>query len=282
MTYLAFVTSAKPSAGPAEEKRMPENTGEPREFEQADLTGARFRKVHLNDARFRMVDLSGVVMRDIDLSGAEIDGAEIDGLRINGVAVAPLIEAELARREPARALWRATEPAELRESWTAIQQSWAATYDRVATMPAGTVDISVGDEWSFAQTVRHMVFVIDAWLSEPLGNDQPFHPWGMPFSGLVEFVDRAQDIGIDVEAKPSYAEALALRADRVAKVGKLLDEATPDSLARTWTGPLWSGDEPVSVLRCLWVVLNEECEHLRFAQRDLDAIEAQRLAGSRS
>lgn len=253
---------------------MAEHTGEPREFEEADLTGARFRKVHLNDARFRMVELNGAVMRDINLSGVEIDGAGIEGLRINGVDVAPLVEAELTRRHPARALWRAPDPAGLRESWNANQRSWAAAYDRVAAMPAGTVDISVGDEWSFAQTVRHMVFVIDAWLGEPLGNDEPFHPWGMPFSGLVEFVDKPADIGIDVDATPSYAETLALRADRVARVSKLLEEATPESLAEEWAGPIWSGDEPVSVLRCLWVVLNEECEHLRFAERDLDVIEA--------
>lgn len=256
---------------------MPENANALRgaEFVDADLTGARFRKVHLNDARFRMVDLSGVVMRDVSLSGAAIDGGEIDGLHINGVEVAPLIEAELTRREPARALRRASDPAGLRAAWTALQQSWAASYDRVAALPAGTVDISVEEEWSFAQTLRHLVFVTDAWLGAILGNDRPFHPWGMPFTGLPEFVDGgAAVIGIDMDATPSYAEVLDLRADRVARVREFLTEVSPERLSEECEGPIWEGGRRLSVLRCLRVILNEECEHHRFAERDLDLIEA--------
>lgn len=90
---------------------MSETGHQPRnEFDHADLTGARFRKVQLNAARFRMVDLSGVVMRDVSFVDATIDG-EIDGLHVNGVDVASLVEAELTRREPARALRRASDPA---------------------------------------------------------------------------------------------------------------------------------------------------------------------------
>lgn len=255
---------------------MPEATDDLRgaEFADADLTGARFRKVHLNDARFRMVDLSGVVMRDVSLSGAAID-AEIDGLLINGVEVAPLIEAELARREPARALLRAADPAGLRAAWTALQHSWAATYDRVAALPAGTVDISVEEEWSFAQTLRHLVFATDGWLGAILGDDRPFHPWGLPFTELPEFIDRpVADIGIDADAAPSYTEVLDLRADRVAKVRDFLAEVSPERLSDEVEGPLWEGGRRLSVLRCLRVILNEECEHHRFAERDLDLIEA--------
>jgi len=254
---------------------MSENANSPRggEFVHADLTGARFRKVQLNEARFRMVDLSGVVMRDVSLSSAEIDG-EIDGLRINGVEVAPLIEAELARREPARALLHASDPAGLRAAWTALQESWAASYDRVAALPAATVDISVEEEWSFSQTLRHLVFATDAWLGAILGNDRPFHPWGMPFSDLPEFVERPADIGVDMDAAPSYADVLNLRADRVARVGEFLSEVTPERLSEECVGPIWEGGRRLSVLRCLWVILNEECEHHRFAERDLDLIEA--------
>jgi hypothetical protein len=255
---------------------MPENTDGQRgtEFTGADLTGARFRKVHLNDARFRMVDLSGVVMRDVSLSGASIDGAEIDGLLIDGVEVAPLIEAELMRREPARALRRASDPAGLQAAWTAIQQSWSAAYDRVAALPAGAVDVSVEEEWSFAQTLRHLVFATDAWLGAILGDDRPFHPWGLPFSDLTEFVGSPADLGIDPDATPSYADVLDLRADRVARVREFLRDVTPQRLSEDCAGPVWEGGERLSVLRCLRVILNEECEHLRFAQRDLDAVDA--------
>jgi hypothetical protein len=252
----------------------------PEQFVGADLSGARFRKVRLNDARFRMCDLSGVVMRDISLSGAAIDGAEIDGLRIDGVEVAPLIEAELTRRVPARALRRASDPAGLRTAWASIQQSWSALYDRAATLPAGAVDVSVEEEWSFAETVRHMVFVTDAWLGAIQENPRPFHPWGMPFSDIGEFVGSATDLGMDRDASPSYTEVLDLRADRVAQVSAFLDEVTPERLTADVEGPIWEGGERLTVLRCLRVILNEECEHLRFAQRDLDAIEADSLVAA--
>jgi DinB superfamily/Pentapeptide repeats (8 copies) len=243
------------------------------EFVHADLTGARFRKVQLSNARFRMVDLSGAVMRDVSLSGASIDGGEIDGLHINGVEVGPLIEAELTRRDPARALRRASDPAGLQAAWAALEQSWTASYDRVAALPAGTVEIRVDEEWSFAQTLRHLVFVTDGWLGAILGNDRPFHPWGVPFTDLAEFVGPAE-IGIDMEATPSYPEVLSLRADRVAMAGEFLSEVSPQRLAEECAGPIWAGGASLSVLRCLRVILNEECEHLRFAKRDLDVIEA--------
>ncbi|WP_372430404.1 hypothetical protein [Janibacter melonis] len=48
-------------------------------------------------------------------------------------------------------------------------------------MPAGTVDASVDDEWSFAQTLRHLVMATDTWLGRAvLGLDQPYHPLGQP------------------------------------------------------------------------------------------------------
>jgi hypothetical protein len=214
-------------------------------------------------------------MRDVSLSGAAIDGAEIDGLQIDGVQVAPLIEAELIRREPARALRRATDPAGLRAAWTALEQSWAASYDRVAALPAGTVDLSVEDEWSFAQTLRHLVFATDAWLGAIRGDDRPFHRWGVPFTDLPEFVDGgAVALGIDLDATPSYTDVLTLRADRVARVREFLTEVSPEVLSAECAGPPWEGGERLSVLRCLWVILNEECEHHRFAERYLDLIEA--------
>jgi hypothetical protein len=119
-----------------------------------------------------------------------------------------------------------------------------------------------------------MVFVTDAWLGAILGNDRPFHPWGMPFTDLAEFVGRPADIGIDMDATPSYAEVVSLRADRVAKVREFLSEVSPQRLSEECEGPIWEGDRRLSVLRCLWVILNEECEHRRFAERDLDLIEA--------
>ncbi|MET3807839.1 hypothetical protein ABIB25_004866 [Nakamurella sp. UYEF19] len=254
---------------------MTENDVQGNEFDGADLTGARFRKTQLNDARFRMCDLSGVVMRDLSLSGASIDGCEIDGLLINGVEVAPLIEAELTRREPARALRRSSDAAGLQAGWVALGKSWSALYEKVAAMPAGTPDVSVAQEWSFAETLRHLVFATDAWLGAVKGEDKPFHPWGMPFTELTEFSGRLPgEIGIDVDARPPYDAVLDLRADRVEKVRRFLAEVSPEELEVEGEGPFWENGQRFRAIRCLWVILNEECEHLRFAQRDLALIEA--------
>jgi len=247
----------------------------PAAFEQVDLSGAQLRKVDLTGSVFRMVDLTGAVLRDVSLAEASIDGSDLTGLRIDGVEVAPLVEAELTRREPARALRRAPDPAGLRAAWAALEQSWAATYTRAAALPTRSVEVSVLGEWSFAQTLRHLVFVTDAWLGEPLGQlvgDGPrWHPWGVPFTDVAEFVAPA-DLGIDLSATPSYAEVLDLRAGRVAAVHDLLAAVTAQQLAEPVAGPPWAGAEPVSLLRCVWVVLTEECDHHRFAERDLDAI----------
>jgi hypothetical protein len=253
---------------------MPEHTGDLRgaEFDHADLTGARFRKVHLNDARFRMVDLSGVGMRDVSLAGASVWGGEIEGLCIDGVEIAPLVAAELDRRYPERTLLDATDPAGLRAAWAAIQDGWAATYERVAGMPAGTVDVSVAEEWSFAQTLRHLVFATDGWLGAIRGEARPFHPWGVPFTELDEFAGPTIELGIDPDASPSYEEVLALRADRVARVSGFLTTVTSERLAEEVVGPVWEGGRRLRVQRCLRVILVEECEHRRFAERDLDAI----------
>ncbi|HST65151.1 MAG TPA: DinB family protein [Mycobacteriales bacterium] len=245
------------------------------EFAHADLSGARFRKVQLTGARFRMVDLSGAVLRDVSLAGAAIDGSEIDGLRIDGVEIAPLVEAELTRRHPARSLRRASDPEQLRAAWDAIQQEWAAAVERAAALPAGSVDVSVEGEWSFARTLRHLVFATDAWLGAIEGRQRSFHPWGEPFSELTDFVaEPVTALGVDPAASPSYPEVLALRADRVGQVRDFLAGVSPQRLAEEVEGPLWEHGRRLSVLRCLWVILTEECEHLRFAERDLDAIAA--------
>src|ERR1700722_20235780 len=126
-----------------------------------DLQGAEFIDVDLRGARFVEANLSGAVMRGVDVSAADIDAPFLfDGessLLVNGVDVVPLVEAELNRRFPGRADRRAGDPDGLRAAWAGLERTWAAMVERVAAMPAGAVDESVGGEWSFAQTLRHLV-----------------------------------------------------------------------------------------------------------------------------
>jgi hypothetical protein len=153
-------------------------------FSQSDeLQGAEFVRVDLRGARFVKADLSGVVMRGVEMQGADIDAPWLFGgdnfLRVNGVDVLPFVDAELNRRFPGRADRRAGHPDGLRAAWAMIKRTWAATLARVAAMPAGTLDVSVGGEWSFAQTLRHLVFATDMWLGRAiLTIEQPFHPIG--------------------------------------------------------------------------------------------------------
>ena len=240
-----------------------------------ELQGAEFVDADLRGARFVRTDLSGVVMRAVDVHGADIDAPWLfDGesfLRVNGVDVIPLVEAELNRRFPGRADRRAGDPDGLRAAWATLERTWATTLERVAAMPAGTVDVSVGGEWSFAQTLRHLVLATDAWLGRAiLEIEQPFHPIGQTGPGAE---DDGLDMSIFTTITPSYAEVLEVRAGRVAMVRDFLAKVTSDELAATRNNP-WDPEYQETTLTCLRVILQEEWEHHRYAVRDLDAIEA--------
>jgi DinB superfamily/Pentapeptide repeats (8 copies) len=240
-----------------------------------ELLGAEFVDANLSRARFVGADLSGVVMRGVDVSGVDIDAPWLfDGdssLRVNGVDVVPFVEAELNRRFPGRAGRGAGDPDGLRAAWATLERTWAPTLERVAAMPAGTVDVSVGGEWSSAQTLRHLVLATDLWLRGAiLEIEQPFHPIGQPDAS---FETDGRDMSIFTTVAPSYAEVLDVRAGRVAMVRDFLATVTSDELAATRRNP-HDPEYRETVLSCLRVILKEEWEQHRYAIRDLDAIEA--------
>ena len=240
-----------------------------------DLQGAEFVDADLRGARFVRADLSGVVMRAAHVRGADIDAPWLfEGesfLRINGVDVVPLVEAELNRRFPGRAERRAGDPDGLRAAWAMLERAWAAALERVAAMPAGTVDVSVGGEWSFAQTLRHLVMATDAWLGRSiLGIGQPFHPIGQP---NAEYETDGNDMSVFTTVTPSYAEVLEVRAGHVAMVRDFLATVTSEELGEARKNP-WDPEHQETVLSCLHVILKDEWDHHPHAVRDLEAIEA--------
>jgi hypothetical protein len=239
-----------------------------------DLQGAEFVDANLRGARFVGADLSGVVMRGVEVARADIDAPWLPHggfFRVNGVDVIPLVEAELDHRFPGRADRRAGDPDGLRAAWASLERTWAVTLDRVAAMPAGTVDVSVDGEWSFAQTLRHLVLATDMWLGRGvLEIEQPFHPLALVDTGTE---DEGLDMSVFVKGTPPYAEVLEARAGRVAMVREFLAAVTPDELAETRKNP-HAPEYPETTLSCLHVILEEEWEHHRYAVRDLDAIEA--------
>ena len=233
---------------------------------------------NLRGARFIRSMLRGAVMRGVDVDGLDIDAPWLpDGvLLVNGVDVVPFVEAELNRRLPGRDLRKAKDPAGLRTAWSALQSSWDAALARVATMSAGTVDICVDGEWSFAQTLRHLVLATDAWLGRAvLEAAQPFHPLGLAGTGTD---DDDLDMSIFTAGVPTYDEVLQARAGRVAMVSDFLATVTPDGLTVPRKNP-WNPQYTESTLSCLHVILEEEWEHLRFALRDLDTISRPLAAG---
>ena len=221
-------------------------------FTRSDLRGAEFAGADLRGARFVGADLSGVLMRGIEAQGADIDAPWLfDGenfLRVNGVDVIPFVDAELNRRFPGRADRRAGDPDGLRAAWASIERTWAATLERVAAMPAGTVDVSVGGEWSFAQTLRHLVLATDMWLGRAiLEIEQPFHPIGQLDAGTE---GDGLDVSVFTAAAPAYAEVLEVRAGRVAMVRDFLATVTSDVLAATRSNP-HAPEHQETILSCL-------------------------------
>jgi len=237
------------------------------------LRGKTLRSRSLRESRFVGCDLGDVVVRGSDVAGMEIDSPWLlegdRSLLVNGVNVVPLVDAELNRRFPGRELRTAQEPVGLRTAWAALERTWAATLDRATAMPAGTIDASVGGEWSFAETLRHLVMATDTWLGKGiLGQEQPYHPVGLPDD---DNDSDAYDDGVFSDSTPSFAEVVEARSDRQTMVREFLAAVTPEVLAQPRKNP-HAPDYEETVLSCIRTILEEEWEHHRYAVRDLDAI----------
>jgi hypothetical protein len=82
-------------------------------------------------------------------------------------------------------------------------------------------------------TLRHLVFITDSWASRTiLDEPTPYHRLGITQTAYAPA--HAAALGIDHDARPSFADVMDVRADRMAL---------------------------------------EECEHHRYAVRDLAVLE---------
>jgi hypothetical protein len=242
-------------------------------FERVDLTGARLFAVDLSGASFRGVALNGAVMRGVELGNVDITG-EILNLTINGVDVGPLIESELDRRYPDRAKMRPTDPAGFREAWDILERLWDGTVSRARELPPEALHESVNDEWSFIETLRHLVFASEAWVRRViLGDPAPWDALSLPWDEMPD----TPGVPRDRSARPSLDTVLALRRDRMSSVRQVIDgltDETLDSRTEPVHGPGWPRPHDYLVRECLLIVLNEEWEHRLYAERDLAALRA--------
>jgi hypothetical protein len=234
------------------------------EFEDRDFSDAVFWAVDLRRARFRDVNLSGASISHALLDSVEID-AKIDRLVINGVDVTAYVN-ERDRWYPLRAMIRATDPEGIRAAWATLEQTWAATIARAGGLTDAQRHERVDGEWSFAETLRHLLLAMDKWFTAPiLGGG--FHPFGIPNTASVDFPFP----GLDRAAAPSYDEVLMARAGRGDRFRAWLDGLDAVDLERE-VEVLEAGT--ATVQECVFTVLEEEFEHHRYADRDLTELEA--------
>lgn len=243
------------------------------EFYEEDLSGSHFENVDLTRSRFHNVYLTGSILRGLWLEDVDIDG-EIRNVTINGVDIGPLIEAELDRRHPERAKLRPTDADGFREAWAVVEHAWAPTVERARRLAPELLHERVEGEWSFIETLRHLVFATDAWVSRAiLGNPSPYHRLGLLHTEAGDITG----VPNDPDARPSLEEILAVREDRMATVRQVMVDLTDERLAGMTEPVMETGypeSESYAVKRCLQAVVNEEWLHRLYAERDLTVLEA--------
>ncbi len=231
-----------------------------------ELKNVRIRDSDLSGAYLRGVNFSNVKIEDAWLFNTDISG-EIGGLKINGVEVAPLIDAELDRRHPERTKLRATTVSELREAFDTVEEMWSPTIERARALGPQKLHERVNGEYSFVETLRHLIFATDAWVTRMvLRVPDAYHACAVP-------PDLPPDAPPD--EGPGLDEVLEVRTDRLGKIGEYLASATDDDLTKIVTPPDATGHPQgqQQVLACFRVLLNEEWWHHQYATRDLAVLE---------
>jgi uncharacterized protein YjbI with pentapeptide repeats len=236
------------------------------EFEFRAMRDAAFWGVDLAGARFRDVDLTGARFHGVVLHDVTIDGS-VDRLVVNGVDVTDFVN-EHDPWYPIRAGLRSPEPASMRREWDALGAAWAETVAAAQQLPEDRLHASVDGEWSFVQTLRHLVFAMDKWFTVPILGEG-FAPLGLPNAGSADFGWP----GLDPDLDPSFAEVLAVRDQRTGRLRDHLAALTGADLTGE-VGVPENGTVPVA--ECYLVVFEEEFEHLRYARRDLAALHVRR------
>jgi hypothetical protein len=151
---------------------------------------------------------------------------ELSKIPILGVAIAPCFTEQMTFDPETRIEYRHAPP--------------AGAVERTGVEGWYQLDESVDGEWSFIQTLRHLVFATDAWvLRAVFGNPSPWDPLDLPHD--------------DMEDAPGVPR----------------DRAVQPSLPASESFP---------VARCLGAVINEEWEHRLYAERDLAALDPSRQA----
>src|SRR5687767_3396984 len=155
-----------------------------------------------------------------------------------------------------------------RRSAASVTARLEATILRASSFGEDERHQRVADEWSTVESLRHVVFVVDVWLSRNIrGEQDPFHPVGLPPSFMPP---KLPDTSIDPDARPTFDEACEVLRGRLTVLRDYIDSLTREEL-----------DRPIeahagTVAGGLSVIFNELSAHDRFINRDLDTIEGSR------
>lgn len=154
----------------------------------------------------------------------------------------------------------------LRRAWADLVSEWQTTDARAHSLGEERAHERVADEWSYVETVRHIVFVIDLWIRRAVLE----HPSGFTAAGLPPtFMPAGVFPGVDTTLNVTLDAAIQLRVDAQATVTSLLDGLDEGALLR----PCGQRGEH-TVVGCVKTVLNEVDLHHQFAVRDLTVLEA--------
>jgi hypothetical protein len=155
-----------------------------------------------------------------------------------------------------------------RESTSSVIRRLEATMLRASSFSDDERHQRVDDEWSTVESLRHLSFVVDVWLSRTIqGQDDPFHPIGLPPHFMPSTLPGSS---IDPDARPTFEEACDVLRGRLADLERYVDQLSQHELDRA------IGTHAESVAGGLGVIFDELNFHDGFINRDLDKIEASR------
>jgi hypothetical protein len=180
------------------------------------------------------------------------------------------LRSELDRLHPERVRLRPSDRAGIGEAMDLVDAIWAPTLIRAGRLPQEKLHMRVSGEYSFVETLRHLLFAGDAWLQRMvLGVTNPHHAWGIP-----------PDLpaGAPPDTSPALEDVLLVRTQRAASVRAHLAGLFEDDLRLRVGGPWDPPDLPpqrrARVIDCFRVVFREEWWHHQYAIRDLKVIES--------
>jgi len=164
-------------------------------------------------------------------------------------------------------------PEGYQQAWTLIEKTWAGTTKRALELPEALLTNRVNGEWSFVETLRHLILATDAWVRRPILGAADFYPAGVPHDEAI--TEDGVDVsvwGIDVNAHPPLDEVVDVRAARMREVRAVVTGLTTEEIDRVCAQNPAPGHPDVTtwpVGECLDIAIREEWAHHGYMLRDL-------------